>query len=95
MEDMMGTKIWRRIGLREAEFGHDAIFPVHAFTAGFGYDLFTIRNTKIAAGGQLTLYSPGKPLTSLYGDTPLAGQIYLRIYPRVMGKKAGRFYLPY
>lgn len=88
-------KSLEELALSEAEFGHDAIFPVHAFTAGASYDLFTIGQTKIALGGQLSFYDPDRRLSKLYGENPLAGQVYLRIYPRAMGTKAGPFYLPY
>ncbi|MBD0276871.1 MAG: hypothetical protein ICV51_20380 [Flavisolibacter sp.] len=83
------------LNLDEAQFGHDAVFPVHAFTAGASYDIFNIGQTKMALGGQLSFYNPDKRLSNLYGDNPLAGQVYLRIYPRAMGKQSGGFYLPY
>jgi hypothetical protein len=88
-------KSLEELNLNETEFGHDAVFPVHAFTAGASYDLFSIGKTKIALGGQFSFYNPDKRLSSLYGDNPIAGQVYLRIYPRAMGRKAGSFYLPY
>jgi hypothetical protein len=88
-------KSLEELNLEEGEFGHDAVFPVHAFTAGASYDLFNVGKTKIALGGQFSFYNPDKRLSTLYGDNPLAGQVYLRIYPRVMGKKSGNFYLPY
>jgi hypothetical protein len=54
-----------------------------------------IGQAKMAIGTQATLYSPDERLTSIYGDNPIAGQVYLRIYPRAMGRKDGKFYLPY
>jgi hypothetical protein len=81
--------------LDENEFGHDAVFSVHAFTAGTSYDLLMIGQTKIALGCQFSLYIPDKRLSGLYGASPAAGQIYLRIYPRAMGIRSGPFYLPY
>lgn len=82
------------LNLDEQTFGHDAIFPVHAFTAGASYDLFSIGQTKIAAGGQFTFFSPDSRLAPLYGQNPLAGQLYLRIYPGVMGKREAGLFLP-
>ncbi len=73
--------------LDETQFGHDAIFPIHALTAGASYDIFNAGNTKFALGGQLSLYSPDKRLSPLYGTTPVAGQLYLRIYPRALGTR--------
>ena len=83
------------LGFSETEFGHDAVFPTHAITVGGSYDILQVGQTKLAIGGQATIYSPDKKLSDVYGDNPVAGEIYLRIYPRVMGQKSGRFYLPY
>lgn len=88
-------KSTEELNLDEVEYGHDALFPVHAFTAGASYDILNIGQTKVALGGQITLYNPDKRLSSLYGQNPLAGEVYLRIYPRSMGRKMGSFYLPY
>jgi hypothetical protein len=30
----------------------------------------------------------------LYGQNPMAGQVYLRIYPGAMGSRQGRLFLP-
>ena len=83
------------LSLNEADFGHDAIFPIHALTAGVSKELLTLGQTKFAIGGQLTFFSPDKRLAPLYGQNPIAGQVYLRINPRVMGRQEGKFYLPY
>ena len=88
-------KSLEELNLDENEFEHDAIFPVNAFTAGVSYDILNIGKTKIALGGQFSFYSPDKRLSTLYGDNPIAGQIYLRIYQRAMGRQSGSFYLPY
>ena len=82
------------LNLNEAVFGHDAVFPVHALTAGSSYDIAILGKTKIALGGQLSFYAPDKRLSNLYGDNPIAGEIYLRIYPRAMGSRSGGFYIP-
>ncbi len=81
--------------LDENVFGHDAVFPVHAFTAGASYDIFEVDKTKFALGGQFSFFNADKRLSALYGDNPIAGQVYLRIYPRAMGTRSGSFYLPY
>ena len=83
------------LNLDETEFGHDAIFPVHAFTAGALYDVLKTGQTKFALGAQISFFNPDKKLAELYGDNPLAGQVYLRIYPNVMGQRSGPFFLPY
>lgn len=88
-------KSGEELNLDEAEFGHDALFPVHALTAGASYDILNIGQTRLALGGQLSFFSPDKRLAALYGQNPIAGQVYLRIFPRAMGTREGRFYLPY
>jgi hypothetical protein len=77
----------------EDTHGHDAVFNVHAFTAGFNYDLFQVGNTRIAGGGQFTLYNSDKKLASLYGQNPLAAEVYLRIYPSMIGKHVHPFFI--
>ncbi len=81
------------LNLDESQFGHDVLFPVHALTAGASYDILTLGQTKFALGTQVTFFDPSRRLSVLYGDNPLAGQVYLRIYPRAMGQKSGPFYL--
>lgn len=88
-------KSLEELNLDETEFGHDAVFPVHAFSAGASYDILQTGKTKLALGGQFSFFNPDQRLSRLYGDNPLAGQVYLRLYPRAMGTKSGRFYLPY
>jgi hypothetical protein len=69
------------LDLSEATFGHDAIFPVNAFTAGFNYDLLNIGQTRLAGGGQFTFYHADDRLDPLYGKNPMAIEVYLRLYP--------------
>lgn len=81
--------------LDESKFGHHAVFPVNAFTAGASYDLFNFGQTKVALGTQFSVYKPDSRLAGIYGQAPMAGQVYIRIYPRAMGQRSGAFYLPY
>ncbi|MGN6615556.1 MAG: hypothetical protein ACTHJ5_00140 [Ilyomonas sp.] len=77
------------LSLDEDKFGHDAVFPVNAFTIGFNYDLLKIGQTRLAGGSQITFYHADKRLDSLYGKNPMALEVYLRLYPSTMmgGKK--------
>lgn len=77
-------KSLHELSLDEAAYGHDAIFPVNAFTLGFNYDLLKIGKTRLAGGGQWTLYSADKRLDNLYGKNPMAVEVYLRLYPSIM-----------
>lgn len=80
-------KSTEELALDENVYGHDAVFPVNAFTFGFNYDLLKIQKAKIAGGAQLTFYHADERLNSLYGKNPMAVEVYLRLYPRRMGKK--------
>lgn len=71
------------------------LFPIHALTAGASYDLFQVRNTKFALGAQASIYRPDSKIRYLYGSTPASGEVYLRIYPRAMGKRSGGTFIPY
>jgi hypothetical protein len=67
--------------LDENVFGHDAVFPVNAFTVGFNYDLFHIQKAKVALGSQFSLYHSDSRLDYLYGKNPMAFELFLRVYP--------------
>ena len=68
-------------------YGIDELFPINAFTAGFNYDLFIIRQTRIAGGSQFTFYHANQKLNSLYGKNPMAFEVYSRVYPGMMRMK--------
>jgi hypothetical protein len=72
------------LALDENAYGHDAVFPINAFTLGFNYDLLKIGQTRLTGGGQWTLYGAGDRLNSLYGKNPMAVEVYLRLYPSMM-----------
>jgi len=77
-------KSGEELNLDEVVYGHDALFPVNALTAGISYDLLNVDKTTFALGTQISIYHPEKRLSGLYGNNPVAGQIYLRIYPARM-----------
>jgi hypothetical protein len=61
---------------------------INAITLGTNYILGTFKQTNITAGVQGTLnISPG-PVRNIYGSTPVALQVYLRINPSML--KLGR-----
>ncbi|MFT3702016.1 MAG: hypothetical protein QM802_06590 [Agriterribacter sp.] len=70
--------------LDENVYGHDAIFPVNAFTLGANYDVWKVSKIIVAAGSQLTFYHADATLNSLYGKNPMAVEVYIRIYPALM-----------
>lgn len=72
------------LNLDENIFGHDGVFGVHALTAGANYSLFSLGPVIFAGGGHLSFYRSAQALESLYGKNPIGGQLYLRIYPKLM-----------
>jgi hypothetical protein len=72
------------LGLPEEQFGHDALFPVNAVTLGGAYDVADIKPLRLSAGAQFSVYSADKRLDNLYGNTPMAVEVYLRLYPGLM-----------
>ena len=72
------------LALDETIYGYDAVFDINAFTVGLNYDIANLGKTKMAVGGQYTLYHANKILDQLYGQNPMAFQVYLRFYPSMM-----------
>jgi hypothetical protein len=72
------------LALDENVYGHDAVFPVNAFTAGFNYDLLKLGGSRLAGGAQWTIYHADEKLNDLYGKNPMAVEVYLRLYPGMM-----------
>lgn len=77
-------KSTEELNLNENIYSHDAIFPTNAFTLGAAYDLLRFAHLRLAGGTQLSLYDTDSRLHSLYGDKPMAIQVYLRLYPDLM-----------
>jgi hypothetical protein len=73
--------------LDENIYGHDAVFPINAFTVGLNYDLFKIGKAKVAAGSQFSVYHADSRLDNLYGKNPMAFEVFLRLYPAMMKMK--------
>jgi hypothetical protein len=77
-------KSGEELGLNEPDFDYHDLFPVNAVTIGGSYDLFNVGPLRLAAGGQFAFYSADRRLDPLYGNTPMAYQVYLRLYPQLM-----------
>ena len=80
-------KTTEELALDESVYGHDAVFPVNAFTVGINYDVFHLGKTNAALGTQFTFYNADSKLNSLYGKNPMAFEVYLRLYPAMMKMK--------
>lgn len=72
------------LDLDASKYGEHTLFPVHALSVGASYDLLHIKPVNIAIGGQLSVYHTDSKLDELYGKNPLAGEVFLRIYPALM-----------
>lgn len=77
-------KSGEELGLQEPLFDHHELYPVNAITLGSSYDVVVTKPIRVAAGGQLSMYSPDSRLKNLYGNNPMAFQLYLRMYPSLM-----------
>lgn len=58
-------------------------FNINAFTLGDNYTFYSFSYADLAAGIQATVNFTPKDLQSLYGRTPLAGEIYLQLKPHI------------
>jgi hypothetical protein len=63
--------------------GHD-LFRIQALTLGVNYSIFRAVNTTFALGAQGSLFSADSELDDIYGDNPMALEVYLRISPQLM-----------
>lgn len=77
-------KSTEELDLDEHEYGHDAIFGVHALTAGLNYNVLKLGPARMAIGGHLSFYNADQKLDKLYGKNPVSGQLYVRLYPNLM-----------
>jgi hypothetical protein len=72
------------LALDENIYGHNALFNVHAFTAGYARKIFSIHKTDLSLGAQATINFSDEKLKSIYGKTAVGTQVYLRISPAFM-----------
>ncbi|MBW4890435.1 hypothetical protein KXQ82_11935 [Mucilaginibacter sp. HMF5004] len=77
-------KSTEELNLNPLPYGGHTAFPVNAITLGLNKTLINIGQFKTAIGAQLTYYSVDDRLNSLYGKNPIGGEVFIRIYPRLM-----------
>ena len=77
-------KTTEELDLNSIIYGSNTIFGINAITVGTNYDLLKIGPLNLAAGAQFTYNSADKRLNSLYGTNPLGGEVFLRLYPKLM-----------
>ncbi len=62
----------------------DATFNIHKLTLGTNRKLFTARPIEFWGGVQASLNVPPNNLQGLYGKSPMSGQVYLQIRPKLI-----------
>lgn len=65
-------------------FDPDTKFDISALTLGGSYRLYSGSHIDLLYGMQGSLYLPAQDLKSIYGDAPLAAEIYFRVAPALM-----------
>lgn len=65
-------------------FEEHQLFDVNALTIGTNYVILRALQTNLAVGLQGSIYMAESALDPIYGNNPLSGQIYLRLYPQLM-----------
>jgi hypothetical protein len=66
------------------QFEHHASFNINALTIGTNYTVLRMFQTNLSVGVQGSIYMAESRLDLVYGNNPLAGQVYLRITPALM-----------
>ncbi|UHG93663.1 hypothetical protein [Spirosoma oryzicola] len=66
---------------------HGKSYLINNLTLGMNYRLAQRYNTDLVLGAQVTAAKPDHDLQTLYGTTPVSGQIYLRLSPSLMTMK--------
>lgn len=65
-------------------FDNSKIFNIHKFTLGTNRRLFYTGNIEFLAGVQASINIPPASLQNLYGNTPMGGEIYIQVRPKLM-----------
>jgi hypothetical protein len=67
--------------LQLLQFTDNPTFFINALTLGLNKILFKHKAGNISIGAQGTINIPDKDLTGIYGNYPLAGQVYIKFFP--------------
>jgi hypothetical protein len=77
-------KTGEELNLDPALYRLNTAFPAGVLTVGASYDVVNVSHIVFALGGQLSIYHADATLKPLYGDSPMAIEIFLHIYPTLM-----------
>jgi len=73
--------------LTQHGFSDTKIFNIHKFTLGTNRRLFNAGKIEFLGGVQASINFPPNSLQNLYGNTPMAGEIYIELHPKLMMHK--------
>ncbi len=63
---------------------NDKIFNIHKFTFGTNRTLFNVGKIEFLAGAQASINFPPNSLQNLYGNAPMAGEVYIVLRSKLM-----------
>ena len=63
------------------QFTEDNTFNINAWTVGLNKKLIEFKAVHLSAGVQGTVNFPDKKLENIYGKSPLAAQVYIKLFP--------------
>ena len=69
--------------LDSSRYSGEEIYHITTITLGMNYDIMKLGPLNLAAGSQLSYYVADNRLNALYGKNPMAGEVFIRIYPRL------------
>lgn len=70
--------------LQVDDFPGHQLFNINALTIGTNYVVLRALQSNLVVGVQGSIYMAADELDPIYGNNPLAGQVYLRLYPQLM-----------
>jgi len=73
----------------EDGFAANKLFNIHKFTLGTNRRLFNAGPIEFLGGAQASINFPPNSLQNLYGNMPMAGEVYLQLRPKLMMQHMG------
>lgn len=76
--------------LQVTGFDDHHLFNINAFSIGSNYVVLKTLQSNLAVGVEGSIYMAESDLDPVYGKNPLAGQVYMRLYPQLMSAGSTR-----
>ncbi len=77
-------KSTEELNLNETIYDHNTTFNINVISLGMNYDILQTNAGRIAIGAQGSFYSADNRLNTLYGNHPLSGEVFIKLYPPKM-----------